>query len=87
VVVPSGLNTIVEVIAGDVMPTSLGNDDACAAGVVAGPDDVASCEIINGLVSDEDNKFSNVCANEVSGCCQSDEVGKNAFELLLLVGT
>ena len=46
-IVPSGFNTIVEIIAGDVMPTSLGNDDAFAAGVAC-PDDVASCEIVNG---------------------------------------
>ena len=47
-VVLSGFNTIVVVIAGDVVSTSLCNDDACAAVVVAGPDDVASCKVVNG---------------------------------------
>ena len=43
-VVPSGLNTIVEVIAGDVMPTSLGNDDcSCIANAVDANADDCSC--------------------------------------------
>ena len=53
-IVPSGLNPIVEIIADDIgscddfTPTSLDNDDACCAAVVACPDDVGSCEVVNG---------------------------------------
>ena len=48
-VVPSGLNTIVEVIAGDVMPTSLDNDDCtCVANAVDGVDGVDAVDGVDG---------------------------------------